>query len=505
MKQVDEKALLHIKYRQKTVGLPATKERNILYRKRIFRTEDKRKMLRHYLRASCDTTRSCNLRCKFCFNDFSKPAFQMTPAIFSDMLKIVKYVPGAENMDGQGFYYSCLWEPSLNPDYITLLKMIPPEYKHKIFFTSNFARKFDEETIREIAKANVEYINISIETFDRETYKKLTGGTDFNYEMFMENLQMVARVFRETPNAPKLRYISMALKSNLEELETIIEKGQTELHGYVSEIRTPFFGEYLHSFEEELLSGEEIQRLKEKLDQSEKRIVYALEEVSCPQKNTTSEEKAHRERKKEGEDDTVLPPLLLEPLPDYYYDMQIEATGDIFWRGDNAWHTYEKGMDVDQILLDGLKRLMRREAKRHVRNAQELCAYFACKQALFLKTDFVIDNQSEDDLFLELRGWSGVRSLNSEKIGKILVLTSTKDKTKKYYFLCADEPRQDVKDAVCDRYENAGFRVLIDKEELFGTSFTAGMYFYDREENHIVYKAKRTKKIVLEKKTSQLQ
>lgn len=449
--------------------------------------------LRHYLRASCDTTRSCNLRCKFCFNDFSVKPFHMTPEIFADMLKIVKYVPGAEAMDGQGFYFSCLWEPSLNPNYIKLLQMIPAEDKHKIFFTSNFARKFDLETIEALAKANVEYINISIESFERERYKKLTGGSDFNYEMFMENLQTVAKVFAKTPNAPKLRYISMALKTNVDELETIIEKGQTELNGYVSEIRTPFFGEYLNQFPEELLSKQEVDALRAKLDASDKRIVYALEEVHPPTKGGAK--KSAEGNTSKGE---KLPALVLEELVDYFYDMQIESTGDIFWRGDSVWHRYDPDADIDQVLTDGLVRLQKAEAKRHVISGTEIQKYVSLKKSFFTKTDFTIDGVEESEGFASIRGWAGVRGMDSEKMGKVLELTNVKNKAEKHYYLCQDEPRADVKEAVNPQYGMAGFKVFLDKEELSGNKFTAKMYYLNRETNRIEYASKIRRAIACE-------
>lgn len=75
-------------------------------------------------------------------------------------------------------------------------------------------------------------------------------------------MKKIADIFSRYETAPKLRYISMALKSNYRELEAIVEKCQKDYHAFVNEIRTPFEGDYLERFREELLDKEEIAYLE---------------------------------------------------------------------------------------------------------------------------------------------------------------------------------------------------------------------------------------------------
>ena len=61
-----------------------------------------------------DITSNCNLRCVFCVNDFSniKGNILMTEKVFDKVMALLPLVP-----DGS-FFLSCLFEPTMHPDFI---------------------------------------------------------------------------------------------------------------------------------------------------------------------------------------------------------------------------------------------------------------------------------------------------------------------------------------------------------------------------------------------------
>lgn len=101
----------------------------------------------------------------------------MTKDILLDALKVLPYVENTDFINGTGFYFSCLWEPTIPPpNFIDMLEMLPNEGKEKIFFTSNLAKKQDVDFFERLSKCNLHHINISIETMKPDRYQAITGG-----------------------------------------------------------------------------------------------------------------------------------------------------------------------------------------------------------------------------------------------------------------------------------------------------------------------------------------
>lgn len=451
-------------------------------------------LIKKYRLASCDITCNCNLRCKFCFNDFSQKNFNMTADIFRNVFQVVDFVPKADDVHGTGFYFSCLWEPSISPYFLELLQLISKEDGEKVFFTSNFAKKFKEEEIEQLAKTNIDHINISIETLERDKYKVLTGGTDFNYEIFFSNLEMIHNVFSKYPDAPKIRYISMALKSNYKELGEIVEKCHNEYHAYMNEIRTPFSGGYIEKFRHELLNKEEISYLENLFTQSDKKISYCLEEIVLPdevQEAVSCNEQIASEPEKKKKAD-ALPALSLRSLPEWHYDIRIESNGNVSWNANGDKFAYDENADYHKLFADGLEKITKTDADRYVLDREVVGAYKKLPLIPWKKSFFNVDDFLEDEHFISLRGWAGVKGVDSKGKQKILELTEVGNAKNATYYLCEDENRSDVAEIMNEPFEMAGFRVLIDKESLAAKSLQAKMYFYDKEKNRITYTTKDT-------------
>jgi molybdenum cofactor biosynthesis enzyme MoaA len=140
-----------------------------------------------------DISSNCNLRCKFCVHDWKKKHrnINMSPDIFSDITPLIPLV------QDEGFYFSCRFEPLINPYMLDLLAILPESCKNKVFLTTNLSLPLSGEFIEKLAKAPLHHINISITTFDPEIHKNLTRGGDF--DTFIDNLKKVVRCFNKNP------------------------------------------------------------------------------------------------------------------------------------------------------------------------------------------------------------------------------------------------------------------------------------------------------------------
>lgn len=84
-----------------------------------------------------DINNTCNLRCRFCFNDFENKAFYMTEAVYRKILALFPMIRPVKRQ-GAGILFSCLYEPSIAPDFLKFLKLLPRTGRKNVFFTSNF-------------------------------------------------------------------------------------------------------------------------------------------------------------------------------------------------------------------------------------------------------------------------------------------------------------------------------------------------------------------------------
>ena len=76
-----------------------------------------------------DVTNVCNLRCPHCYNDWSDPF--LSKAVFMDketFKKVVQLIPLTAK---ETFHFSCAFEPTLNPEFIDLINMIPRKLQKK--------------------------------------------------------------------------------------------------------------------------------------------------------------------------------------------------------------------------------------------------------------------------------------------------------------------------------------------------------------------------------------
>jgi MoaA/NifB/PqqE/SkfB family radical SAM enzyme len=165
-----------------------------------------------------DIVNNCNLRCPFCVVDYSRIK---TTEVMSDdtFLRAIKLCEGVG--DGR-FLLSCLHEPTLHPRFKELLGMLPENRTQRFYFTTNLAKPLKDDMFEAWANSGIQYIQISIDSLDPEVFPMLRKFG--RLKVFEDNLHRMVRIFRQHPNPPKLRYITMAFKSNMGEVPDLVRK-----------------------------------------------------------------------------------------------------------------------------------------------------------------------------------------------------------------------------------------------------------------------------------------
>jgi MoaA/NifB/PqqE/SkfB family radical SAM enzyme len=174
----------------------------------------RRRLLIDYIAA--DIVNNCNLRCPFCLVDYDqvKSTNLMTEETFRSLIRLAPAVPEA------GFWLSCLHEPTLHPRLGEFIGMIPRDQRRKFWFTTNLTRPLPDSLIETIASSGLHHINVSCDSFDEELFAMLRKHG--RLKMFRQNLDRVINAFKRTPDAPFIRYISMAYRSNMREIPEMV-------------------------------------------------------------------------------------------------------------------------------------------------------------------------------------------------------------------------------------------------------------------------------------------
>ncbi|MCG2737628.1 MAG: class I SAM-dependent methyltransferase [Candidatus Methanoperedenaceae archaeon] len=173
--------------------------------------------LEKYELIAADITNNCNLRCTFCFNDFSKQKTSfMSETTYEKILSLLTLVD-----DGR-FYISCLYEPTIHPQFIQFLEKIPKNLRKKVFFTTNLTTEISDEVIERLSHIDIHHINISIDSFNPIVFERLRKGAKF--DRFIENLERLVYTFSRSCDAPSLHYMTVVLKPNFDEIPYIVEK-----------------------------------------------------------------------------------------------------------------------------------------------------------------------------------------------------------------------------------------------------------------------------------------
>jgi MoaA/NifB/PqqE/SkfB family radical SAM enzyme len=207
---------------------------------------------------AADIVNNCNLRCPFCLVDYS--GVTKTQLMAEETFrKLVQLAPSV--LDGQ-FYLSCLHEPTLHPRLNEFLALIPEPSRRKMFFTTNLARPLKAADFEAWAHSGLHHINVSLDSLDPERFARLRKFGRF--EVFQANLDLLTQTFARVPEAPPMRFITMAFASNFEEIPEIVRVSRERWRSSENEIRYTFNvahitdefrqNEYLHKADWDVLT-----------------------------------------------------------------------------------------------------------------------------------------------------------------------------------------------------------------------------------------------------------
>lgn len=331
-----------------------------------------------------DCTEHCNARCLFCFNDWRK----LKPAEMNvdDFRKIVPLLPLAED---DGFYMSCLFEPTLNPQFWDMLKMLPEDTKSKVFFTTNLVRPLSDEELTVMCRANLDHINISLETFNPELYKKLSGTKQ---SAFYDNLERLGKISQEY--GAKIRLITLMMKDNYEELPEILEKAHEMVHPFQHEFRTPIYtaGDPVRekATEDELLSEEQLAEMREKLESYQYDTVFDTRWNRDYYMKWKEQELSGRNRDR-------------NPLPSYTFRLYADGHGLV--EDLNETFQWREVDDLYSFFVDRLEKVKKLEDQKVQEN------FLKKTKASHVKTaDSIAINLDEAEVFdqsyMHVRGWA---------------------------------------------------------------------------------------------------
>ena len=178
-----------------------------------------------------DIVNNCNLRCPFCIVDYAetKRTNFMSDATFDSVLRLLPYVGPAN------FWLSCLHEPTLHPQLLDFIDRVPRQYRDKLFYTTNLAKRMPASYFAALAESGMHHINISIESFDPAVYEKMRKGA--RHRIFQENWDALLAAFAAAPAPPRLRYNMMAYRSNRADLPGIVQTLLDEKQAWQVEAR----------------------------------------------------------------------------------------------------------------------------------------------------------------------------------------------------------------------------------------------------------------------------
>ena len=343
-----------------------------------------------------DTNNTCNQRCRFCFTDFSKGKTNMDVGVFKSVLKVLPYVKNYAG-GGYGFYFSCIYEPTINPNFLKYLSLLPPCGKDKCFLTTNLARPMTKEFIEGMISSNVHLINISIESLNEERFEYITQNKKF--KEYKNNLKLLEEAINENDNNPKFRFITILLKENKDEIVDLIKYCHTHFPLESYELRTPYINYYqnMEWNKKQFMTKDETQAIInqiESLDYHVDMIIESVEDLEC-----LYESNAVQSTDDECSDIYTEASKRLREVEDYeYLFLRITPYGTCIDKMTN---------EPEEIPLENAENYFKQKLFDLYENKAKAayCQNFGDRDEIEGSSFVMVDRLVENDAILELNGW----------------------------------------------------------------------------------------------------
>jgi MoaA/NifB/PqqE/SkfB family radical SAM enzyme len=381
----------------------------------------------------------------------------------------------------EGFHFSCRFEPTINPNFLELLDIIHESFKNKVFLTTNLARPLSEDFIQKLKQSNIHHINISIETFNPDTYKSLCSGG--NFKIFYNNLITLVTIFKESDNSPKIRYITMILKENYDELIDIAIKCHTDFFADSHEFRTPYYYS-LNVIDtiwakNQLLSRRQLDALVSRLKELSFSTCWSME---SDEQTITKIKKTQINKKGLKDQDIYAIQELPVPINKHkemsvnedYYDLRIESNGTVYFYGTREKYAINEINNPSDFFKNKLNYLFNIEASRF---ECENYPKYNCKKSLDSKIH--IDTFYDAGDFLIITGWAFIENKDGNYLPRGLMIYDNNNNNKKNLFYTIDTiSRPDVMEFFNNpSYICSGFKCIIKKIDVEGPSFKLRIIF----------------------------
>ena len=409
---------------QSFIQIPAGKEIKIEHLNRNFQF------------VSTDTTNYCNARCIFCLNVKEEKHVDLTKEIFAKAIAILPFVEDS-------FLFSCTWEPTLNPYFIDLLEMIPVRFKDKVLFTSNLVRHVSDEDFHRLAKVAVNHIHVSLETLDKKLNNKLTGTQN---SCIYDNLERMTGIFSKYPHPPSIRFITLILRDNYDELPHLAEEVYTRYHPEFHEFRTPYITQqytYTDEMISQLLPYAELSSMIQQL----KTLDYGF--IVCSDGGGLEKYEEATQCKEPAQS-------LNEP---FNYTVRIIPSGVVIFEGLKEPYNLNDINDPFMFYQERLNDLQKKEAASYADNDQTVLNSLTDSDAVYgvLENVYIYDSVY---MALDVRIWSEPGTDNVEN--NFIVINKSKTYRVKV------KSKTDLKPDIFREYEstNALLSCLIDLSEL---------------------------------------
>lgn len=171
-----------------------------------------------------ETTNYCNAICDFCPNSsLVRKKEHMSEEVFNIAMERVKEL----NEPPKIFRLHCLGEPLLSPNLVEYVKRLKDMYPDsEVGFTSNFS-VVDKEVINNLLEAGLDYITISLNSTNEDSYKNAMGK-HMSYVRTLNNIRMLLNEINIRGSKLRVSLSIVETEDNVSEVEEFCDEWKSQ-------------------------------------------------------------------------------------------------------------------------------------------------------------------------------------------------------------------------------------------------------------------------------------